>query len=104
MSDPLLTPMTALAILAMAVVTYLTRIAGFWLMGHVPLTPRTRRMLEALPGSVIAATVLPIMAQLGLPAALGIAAVLLVMVRFRNEFLAIATGIGVAALVRAGGL
>jgi len=60
-------------------------------------------MLEALPGSVVAATVLPMMAQLGTPAALGIAAVLVVMVRFRNEFLAIASGIGVAALVRAGG-
>ena len=104
MSDPFLTPMTALAILAMAAVTYLTRISGFWLMSHVALTPRMRRMLEALPGSVVAATVLPIIAQLGLTAALGIAAVLLTMMRFRNEFLAIATGIGVAALVRAGGL
>ena len=103
MSDPFLTPMTLLAIVAMAAVTYLMRIGGFWLMGHVPLTPRLRRMLEALPGSVVAATVLPIVVKLGLPAALGIAAVLLVMMRFRKEFLAIATGIGVAALVRAGG-
>ena len=101
MSDNFFTPM---AILVMAAITYLMRIAGFWLMGHVPLTPRIRRMLEALPGAVIAATVLPIVAKLGLPAALAIAVVLIMMVRFRNEFLAIATGIGVAALVRAGGL
>ena len=34
---------TTAAILAMAIATYLTRISGFWLMGHVPLTARLRR-------------------------------------------------------------
>jgi uncharacterized membrane protein len=101
MSDSFFTP---LAIVVMAAITYLMRIAGFWLMGHVRLTPRIRRMLEALPGAVIAATVVPIVAKLGLPAALAIGTVLLMMVRFRNEFLAIAAGIGVAALVRGSGL
>ena len=48
------------AILAMALATYAMRAGGFWLMGHVPPSPRLRRMLEALPGSVVAATVLPI--------------------------------------------
>ena len=33
------------AILAMAAATYLMRVGGFWLMGHVPLTARMRRML-----------------------------------------------------------
>ena len=56
-------------ILAMAVATYLTRVSGFWLMGHVPLTARLRRMLEALPGAVVAATVLPIVMKTGMPAA-----------------------------------
>jgi uncharacterized membrane protein len=38
----------AAAIAAMAVATYAMRAGGFWLMGHVPLTPRLRRILEAL--------------------------------------------------------
>ena len=33
----------------MAAATYLMRVGGFWLMGHVPLTARMRKMLEALP-------------------------------------------------------
>ncbi len=92
------------AILAMAAATYLTRTGGFWLMAHVPLTARLRRMLEALPGAVIAATVLPIMVKSGAPAALAVAAALLTMLARRNEFLAVAAGIAVAALVRLAGM
>lgn len=65
---------TLTAILAMAVATYAMRAGGFWLMGHVPLTRRVRKMLEALPGSVVVATVLPIIARDGLAAALAIGA------------------------------
>ena len=41
-------PMVLLAIVVMAVMNYLMRAAGFWVMAHVPLTKRTQRMLEAL--------------------------------------------------------
>ncbi|MCC7347743.1 MAG: AzlD domain-containing protein, partial [Variibacter sp.] len=44
----------------MAAVSHAIRLGGFWVMARVPLTPRLRRMLDALPGSVVAATVLPI--------------------------------------------
>lgn len=92
------------AIVAMAGATYLTRISGFWLMAHVPLTARLRRMLEALPGAVVAATVLPIVMKTGMPAALAVAAALAAMIMRRNEFLAIAVGIATAAAARAAGL
>ncbi len=92
-----------LAILAMVAATYLTRVGGFWLMGRIPLTPRVRRMLDALPGSIVAAIVLPIVVRTGLPAAVGIAAVIGLMVVRRNEFLAIFGGLAAVALVRAGG-
>jgi hypothetical protein len=52
----------AAAIAAMAVATYAMRAGGFWLMGKVQPSARLRRMLDALPGSVVAATVLPIIA------------------------------------------
>ena len=54
-----------IAILAMALATYLTRVAGFWLMGHVPMTPRVRRMLETLPGAIVVATVVPLVVKGG---------------------------------------
>jgi uncharacterized membrane protein len=92
------------AILGMAGATWLMRVSGYWLMGHVPLTPRVRKMLEALPGSVVAAIVLPIMVKNGLPAILAIAAVVASMMVRRNEFIAIALALAVASGARALGL
>jgi uncharacterized membrane protein len=92
------------AIFVMAVVSHLIRFSGFWLMARVPLTPRIRRMLDALPGSVVAATVVPIVSKSGPAAALGIAVVLALMALRRNEFLAVFVGVGVVALARAAGL
>jgi uncharacterized membrane protein len=92
------------AILAMTAITFVWRAAGFWLMGLVPLTPRVRRGLEALPGTVIVATVVPLTVQSGLPAALAIGTVIAARALLRNEFLALAFGVGAAAAARAVGL
>jgi uncharacterized membrane protein len=92
------------AILVMAGATYLMRIGGFWLMAHVPLTARVRRMLSALPGSIIAAIVLPLVAKSGAVAAIAIAAAAAVMILRRNEMLAIAAAVTLAALGRNLGL
>ena len=91
------------AILAMAVATYAMRAGGFWLMQHVPVTARLQRMLEALPGSVVVATVLPIAAREGPVAALAIAAAGGAMLVARNDLLAVVTGMAVAAAARAAG-
>jgi uncharacterized membrane protein len=91
-------------LLAMAVVTLALRLGGFWLMGHVPLTGRVRRMLDALPGSVIMATVLPVAVKSGPVAMIAIAAALAVMIVRRNDFLAVVTAVLVAAALRASGL
>ena len=92
------------AILVMAAATYLMRAGGFWLMAHVPLTARVRRMLSALPGSIIAAIVLPLIAKGGAVAAVAIAAAAAVMIVRRNEMLAIAVAVTLAALGRSAGL
>lgn len=91
-------------ILAMAVVNAVLRTGGYWLMGHVPLTDRVRRMLEALPGSVIMATVLPIAVKSGGPAMLAIGTAGVVMFVVRNDFAAVVAGVAVAALARAAGM
>lgn len=92
------------AVLAMAGVTYLIRCGGYWVMGRVPLTPRLLRMLDALPGSVVAAVLAPVMLNAGTAGCLGIGAVVVVMMLSRNEFIAVFAGMGVVALVRAVGL
>ncbi len=93
----------AAAILAMAAATYLIRAGGFWLMGHVPFTARMRRMLEALPGALVAAIVVPLAVRSGPDAVIALAAAAGVMVASRNDFLAVAAGVAVAAGIRAAG-
>jgi len=88
-------------IVAMAAVTAFTRIAGFWMMGRVTLTPRVMRMLEALPGSVVAALIMPVILKEGLSAALALTAVALIMIWRRNEFIALAGGLALIAGMRA---
>lgn len=94
--------MTVIA--AMALVTIALRISGFWLMGYVPVTPRVKRMLDALPGSVIAAAVLPVVAQGGIVAAFAVVSAMVSMWLTRNDFAAVITGMGAATLARSAGL
>jgi uncharacterized membrane protein len=89
-----------LAIVAMAIATVLMRVGGFWLMAYVPLTPRVRRMLEALPGSIVVAIVLPVIVKNGPVAVAAVVAAAIVMILRRNQVLAVAAGVTVAALVR----
>jgi uncharacterized membrane protein len=97
-------PMPLLAIAVMAAMNYLMRAAGFWVMAHVPLTRRTQRILEALPGSIVAATVLPIVARSGPAAAIAVGAAAAVTILRGNSFLAVGVGVGTAALLRVAGI
>jgi uncharacterized membrane protein len=92
------------AILAMAVATYLCRAAGVVLMSRIPITPRVERGLRALPGSIVVATVLPVAVQGGLTTSLALFAALGVMSLLRNELAALVCGLGVVSLMRAVGL
>lgn len=90
-----------LIIAAMAIVTYLTRIGGFLLMAYVPLTRRVRAFLQALPGAVVVAIVLPIAVKGGLAASLAVTVSLAVMAWRKNDVVAVVCGVAAAALVRA---
>jgi uncharacterized membrane protein len=92
---------SAAAIAVMAAVTYALRAGGFWMMSHVPLTPLVRRMLDALPGAVVVATVLPIAVHEGLPAFVAIGVALAAMALTRRDLIAVVGGMGAAALLRA---
>jgi uncharacterized membrane protein len=95
---------TYAVLFAMALATYPMRAGGYWLMGHVPLTPRIRRILEALPGAVVIATVLPILVRDGLPAGFAVAAALAVTALRGHEFVALVAGVAAAAGARWVGL
>jgi uncharacterized membrane protein len=72
-------------------------------MAHVPVTARVRRMLEALPGSIVAATVLPFVLQSGASAVFAVSAAAGAMIVFRNDFAAVAAGMLVAVFARSFG-
>jgi uncharacterized membrane protein len=93
-----------LAFTVMMAVTVASRLGGFWLMRYVPITPRVRRMLDALPGSIIVAAALPVAVEGGLVAIGAITAAMVITIIRRNDFLAVLTGMAVAALARAAGL
>jgi uncharacterized membrane protein len=93
----------AVVILVMMVVVYLTRAGGYWLIGRVTIGPRLRKMLDALPGAIIAATIAPLLLHGGLSALCAVGAALAAMILLRNDFAAVAAGLGTAALVRAAG-
>jgi uncharacterized membrane protein len=93
----------AAIVAAMAIAVYLSRAGGYWLIGRVPIGPRLRRMLDALPGAIIAATVAPLLAHGGISALVAAVAALAAMIAVRNDFAAVAAGVIAAALVRAAG-
>jgi branched chain amino acid efflux pump len=79
----------------MALVTYLTRISGLWLMSHVTLSTRMKAWLGYLPGTVIVAIVAPTVFSTGLAEAGAALATVLVMARTRNVLLTMIIGVSV---------
>ena len=88
---------------AMTLTVYATRAGGFWLIGRVTIGRRLQRILEAMPGAVIAATVAPILLHGGVSGLLAVIAAALAMLAVRNDFAAVVAGVGAAALARAAG-
>ena len=54
-----LDPQTLAAILGMALATYATRAAGYWLVRRVTVTGRLAAALEAVPGAVLISIIAP---------------------------------------------
>jgi uncharacterized membrane protein len=93
-----------IGIVAMAVATLMTRAAGYWLMGHIPMTRRVRRCLEILPGAIMAATIVPIVAKVGAVALIAVIVAAGSMMVRRNEFIAVGFALAAAWLARAFGI
>lgn len=88
------------AVVGMAVGTYLTRIGGYWLVSRIELTALVRAWLRYVPGAVLAALIIPDLAGGG-PAEWGAAgAALLVAWRTGNILFAMVAGIAAVLLLR----
>jgi uncharacterized membrane protein len=90
-----------LIIAVMAIVTYAMRAGGFLLMGYVPMTARVRAFLQALPGAVVVSLVVPVAVSGGIAATTSVLAALAMMAWWRNDLVAVISGVVAAALARA---
>ncbi len=93
-------PSALLAIVLMAIVTYLTRAGGYWMMGRVTISPRIEAGLVHLPGAVLIALIAPATVEEGVPGVVALAVTALVMRRTSNLFLAMVAGVGTIWLMR----
>ena len=91
------------AIFATALTTYLLRIGGYWLMARVPITPRVKRALDALPASLFVSTVAPIALKAGVSGVVATLAAGATMFLVKREVPALAVGFAAAAGLRAMG-
>src|SRR6478672_3002156 len=91
----------ALAIAGMALVTYLTRAGGFWLMAYLPASPRLTTWLRALPGALLVALVAPACVAAGPAGLLAAGAAVLIARRTNNTPLAMVVGTALVGLARA---
>jgi uncharacterized membrane protein len=94
---------SVVAIAAMTLVTFLCRIAGVVVMSRVRITPRIERGLRALPGSIILATILPVVIDNGWPAVIALAAAIVAMAVTRIDIVGLTVGLGTLAVIRAFG-
>lgn len=89
-----------LAIVIMAIATYLTRAGGVFVMSRVPIGPRVERFINAMAGSVLVAVITPMAVNGDWGARMALVATLMVMLALRKPLPAITAGILTAALWR----
>lgn len=85
---------------AMACASYACRVAGFILMGYVPVTPRVQAALKVIPLGVMIGIVTPAAAAGKLPEWIALAVVALVMKVTGNDLAAALSGAAAVALCR----
>ncbi|MGR4070051.1 AzlD domain-containing protein [Halomonas sp. LR3S48] len=100
MTLPSTTAGAVIAIMVMALVTYLTRAGGVFVMSRIPIGPKVERFINAMAGSVLVAVITPMAAQGDWGARLALLATLVVMLTTQKALAAISAGILTAALWR----
>ena len=95
-----LDPMTLLAIVGMAVVTYLTRIAGLFLAGRFAMHGRAKAAFDAIPPAVLVAVIAPTALATGWPETASAAVTALVATRL-PLLATIALGVATVVALRA---
>ncbi len=91
---------TLITILGIAVVTYLTRVGGIWLMSFVHVSEGFKTWVNILPGTILIAIIAPTVFSGSFADAGASLATVLVFVRTRNVLLSMVIGIGAVVGLR----
>ena len=89
-----------LTIAGMALLTYLTRIGGFWLLARLRPSPRLNAWLRALPGALLVALVTPSFVGAGVAGFAAAGITVLIAARTKNTLLAMIAGTAIVAVGR----
>lgn len=84
-----------MTIVGMALVTYLTRMSGLWVMSRLTLSNRMKAWTGYLPGTVLVAIVAPTVLTTGVAETGAAVVTVLVAARTRKMLLAMLVGVGV---------
>ena len=90
----------ALVIAGMAIIMYLTRAGGYWLVGRLTPTPRITRIIEQLGGVTLVALTAPAVVAAGTPGIIAAAVAALTAWRTGNLLAAMLLGMGVIHVLR----
>lgn len=96
-----LDPHTMAVIIAMTLAAAFCRYSGFAFMRLIPMTPRVRAGLDAIPLAVMLGIILPPALRGGIPELVGLAATVLAVQLRGNDVVAILAGMGAVAGMRA---
>lgn len=89
-----------LTILGMALVTYLTRAGGLWLMSFVTPSPRVEAWLRQIPGAVLVAIIAPTVLASSIAETVASLFAILVAWRTKNVLAAMITGVAIVWILR----
>ncbi|KOO09231.1 AzlD family protein [Vibrio hepatarius] len=92
---------TILIILAMALVTLITRWGGVFVMSFIPIGYRVQQFITAMSGSVLVALLAPLAVEGDAGARMALLSTAVVMLVWKKPLPAISAGLIAAALVRA---
>lgn len=89
-----------LTILGMALVTYMTRAGGLWLMSFITPSPRVEAWLSQIPGAVLISIIAPAIFLTSLAQTLAALATLLAAIYTKNILVAMIVGVAAVWLLR----
>lgn len=94
-------PVVVLTILGMTVITYVTKVSGYWLLGHIDVSDRVEAGFNALPAAILLSIVVPEVVTGELPEWGATIVVVFVAWKTENILVAMVTGLGAVLMLRA---